>query len=87
MLLDVLLNPTKHNAGDDADAAKRVVEKVLTKADVDVKTLRMELERYMGKQPKLTGGKDQQKVMGRSMIKVLEFARDTKNILGVSVQC
>jgi hypothetical protein len=55
MLLDVLLNPTKHNAGADADAAKRVVEKALAKADVDVNTLRMELERYMGKQPKLTG--------------------------------
>jgi ATP-dependent Clp protease ATP-binding subunit ClpA len=84
MLLDVLLNPTKHNAGDDADSAKRAVEKVLLKTGIDVSKLRQDLETHMSKQPKLTGSGDQQKVMGRNMIKLLEFARDTKQILGVS---
>ena len=84
MLLDVLLNPTKHSAGDDADSAKRTVEKVLLKAGLDVSKLRQDLEIHMSKQPKLSGSSDQQKVMGRNMIKLLEFARDTKQILGVS---
>jgi len=84
MLLDVLLNPTKHNAGDDADSAKRAVEKVLLKTGIDVSKLRQDLETHMSKQPKLTGSGDQQKVMGRNMIKLLEFARDTKQILGDS---
>lgn len=35
-LLDVLLNPAKHNAGDDAEAAKRVVDKILGSAEVDM---------------------------------------------------
>jgi len=84
MLLDVLLNPTKHSAGDDADSAKRTVEKVLLKAGLDVSKLRQDLEIHMSKQPKLSGSGDQQKVMGRNMIKLLEFARDTKQILGDS---
>jgi len=84
MLLDVLLNPSKHNAGEDAESAKRAAEKVLIKSDVDVNKLRQELENHMSKQPKLSGGSDQQKVMGRNMVKVLEFARDTKQLLGVS---
>jgi len=84
MLLDVLLNPTKHSAGDDADSAKRTVEKVLLKAGLDVSKLRQDLEIHMSKQPKLSGSSDQQKVMGRNMIKLLEFARDTKQILGDS---
>ena len=84
MLLDVLLNPNKHNAGDDAESAKRAAEKVLTKSDVDVNKLRQELENHMSKQPKLSGSSDQQKVMGRNMVKVLEFARESKQLLGDS---
>ena len=84
MLLDIMLNPTKHNAGEDAESAKRVVEKVLMKADVNVNMLRQELEIYMSKQPKISGNMDAQKVMGRTMMKVLEKARDTKGLLGVS---
>ena len=82
ILLDILLNPSKHNAGDNAENAKRVVEKILQKANVDLKSLRSELEKYLAKQPKVKG--DAQKTMGRNLSKVLEYARDTKNVLGVS---
>lgn len=82
ILLDVLLNPAKHNAGDSAESAKRVVEKILQKANVDLKSLRSELEKYLAKQPKVSD--NAQKSMGRNLQKVLEYARDTKNVLGVS---
>jgi ATP-dependent Clp protease ATP-binding subunit ClpB len=82
-LLDVLLNPSKHNAGDDAEAAKRVVDKILSSAGVDVKDLRRDLETHMGKQAKLTDG-SAQKTMGRSLPKVLETARQTMSVLGDS---
>lgn len=84
MLLDIMLNPTKHNAGENADSAKRVTEKVLVKADIDVLTLKQELEIFMSKQPKISGSMDSQKVLGRSMMKVLERARDSVSLLGVS---
>lgn len=84
MLLDVMLNPSKHNAGDSAEAAKKVVEKILIKADVDTKVLRQELEKYFGKQPKITGSMDQQKSMGRSFAGILDRARTSKTLLGVS---
>lgn len=82
ILLDILLNPQKHNAGDDAEAAKRVVEKILQSAGANLKDLRSELEKYFAKQPKIGGAA--QKMMGRSLQKVLETARETKSILGVS---
>lgn len=82
LLLDVLLNPSKHNAGDDAESAKRVTEKVFQKAGVNIKLLRSELEKYLAKQPKVS--ENAQKVMGRNLQKVLEYARDSKNVLGVS---
>jgi ATP-dependent Clp protease ATP-binding subunit ClpB len=81
-LLDILLNPSKHNAGDDAESAKRVVEKVLQKAGANVKDLRSELEKYLGKQARVSD--NTQKVMGRTLQKVLENARDSKGLLGVS---
>ncbi len=84
MLLDVMLNPTKHNAGEDAEGAKRVAEKVLAKADINPNQFRQELEVYMSKQPKISGTMDAQKVMGRSMVKVLDRARDIQQVLGVS---
>lgn len=82
ILLDILLNPQKHNAGDDAEAAKRVVEKILQSAGANLKDLRSELEKYFAKQPKIGGAA--QKMMGRSLQKVLETARETKSILGDS---
>lgn len=85
MLLDVMLNPTKHNAGEDAEGAKRVAEKVLMKADINPNTLRQELEVYMSKQPKISGTMDTQKVMGRSMVNVLDKAREIQPLLGVSL--
>eukprot|EP00551_Chaetoceros_affinis_P008196 CAMPEP_0203662994 /NCGR_PEP_ID=MMETSP0090-20130426/765_1 /ASSEMBLY_ACC=CAM_ASM_001088 /TAXON_ID=426623 /ORGANISM="Chaetoceros affinis, Strain CCMP159" /LENGTH=995 /DNA_ID=CAMNT_0050525853 /DNA_START=437 /DNA_END=3427 /DNA_ORIENTATION=- len=84
MLLDVMLNPSKHSAGDDAESAKRTLEKVLLKADVDVGRLRQELESYNSKQPKLSGSNNAQKMMGRTMVKVLEKAKDIKTLLGDS---
>jgi ATP-dependent Clp protease ATP-binding subunit ClpB len=85
ILLDIMLNPSKHNAGDDAESAKRVVEKVFQKANVDLNSLRSELEKYLAKQPKVSG--TAQKTLGRNLQKVLEYARDTKNVLGVSGLC
>jgi len=89
MLLDVMLNPTKHSAGDSAESAKRITEKVLLKADVDITKLRQELEVYMSKQPKLSsgGGTESQKMMGRSLSKVIERARENKSLLGVRKLC
>ena len=82
ILVDILLNPQKHNAGDDAEAAKRVVEKILQSAGANIKDVRSELEKYFAKQPKVGGAA--QKMMGRSLQKVLETARETKSVLGVS---
>jgi len=85
MLLDVMLNPNKHGAGDDAESAKRTAEKVLIKAGIDVKTVRQEMERFMSKQPRVGGdGAEQQKTLGRTMVNVLSHARDTKGLLGDS---
>jgi hypothetical protein len=83
IMLDIMLNPSKHNAGADAESAKRVVEKVLQKASVNLNSLRSELEKYLAKQPKVSGTA-QQKTLGRNLQKVLEYARDTKSVLGVS---
>ena len=85
LLLDVMLNPSKHNAGDDALSAKKAAEKVFLKADVDVSTVKQELEMYMSKQAKIAGSMDGQKTLGRSMAKVLERARDNMSLLGVSI--
>ena len=63
MLLDVMLNSSKHNAGDDAEAAKKVAEKTLSSAGVNVKELRKQLEGYWAKQPKMSGFTGQ-KTMG-----------------------
>lgn len=81
-LLDVMLNPNKHSAGEDAEAARKVCEKTLTKAGVDVNNIRSELEKYLSKQPRVSDNTS--KVMGRSLQKVLETARVGKEILGDS---
>jgi len=84
ILLDVLLNPAKHTAGEDAESAKRVVEKILSKAGANTENLRKELEEYMGKQAKITGDASSvQKAMGRTLSKVLDTARQSKGVLGV----
>ena len=89
LLLDVILNPSKFNAGENADSAKRVAEKVLGKVGVDLKGLRQELDVWMGKQAKVVtgneGGADVQKSMGRRFARVLEKARGLMGTLGVSL--
>jgi ATP-dependent Clp protease ATP-binding subunit ClpB len=82
-LLDLLLNPSKHSAGDDADSGRRVVEKTLSQGGVDVKELRKSLETFLAKQPKLKDS-DAQKTMGRNLPKILETARNTMSTLGDS---
>lgn len=82
-LLDVMLNPVKHNAGDDAESAKRALEKVLGLAGVDSQKLRKELEDHMSKQPKISSSSTQ-KNMGQTLPKVLEAARQIKSTLGDS---
>jgi hypothetical protein len=80
-LLDVMLNPEKHNAGENAEAAKRVVEKILNKAGVNVKDLRSELEAYLSRQARIAD--NTQKSLGRTIQTVLETARIGQNVLGV----
>ena len=80
-LLDVMLNPSKHAAGENAEAAKKVVEKSLSKAGVDVKELRSELEKFLAKQARISD--NSQKVMGRTLQKVLDTARVGQSVLGV----
>lgn len=82
-LLDVVLNPGKHNAGDDAEAAKRVTEKALSKAGADVSALRKALDEYISKMPKVDNNPGQP-VMGRSLSNVLGSAHTGKGVLGVS---
>lgn len=82
-LLETMLSPGRHNAGDDAESARKVVEKTLQSAGVDVKKLRQDLETYLAKLPKLTSGSTQ-KVMGPYLQKVLETSRTTMKILGDS---
>jgi ATP-dependent Clp protease ATP-binding subunit ClpB len=84
ILLEILLNPGKHKCGDDADAARRAVEKVLKDAKVDIKALRQQLEAHLEKQPKVTGNMAQQKTMGYTLPKVLDAARSAMSTLGDS---
>jgi len=84
ILLDVLLNPTKHNAGEEAESARRVAEKCLGNAGVDVKLMRMELDKFLAKQAKVSN-MTSQKTLGGNLQKVLDNSRTTKDILGVSL--
>mmetsp|Transcript_12912 Transcript_12912/g.19653 ORF Transcript_12912/g.19653 Transcript_12912/m.19653 type:complete len:998 (-) Transcript_12912:151-3144(-) len=83
LLLDVLLNPAKHKAGDNAIAAQKTVEKVLVSADVDLVTLRRELENYLSKQLQVKGS-NANKTTGRSLSVVLDKAMDMKTTLNDS---
>jgi len=88
ILLDVMLNPNKHNLGDAAKSAQKVVEKILSIANVDGQSLRGQLENFMSKQPKVTGTSN--KVMGRSLQKILDEARSNKSVLNdsfISTEC
>jgi len=79
LLLDVLLNPQKHGAGENAESAKAAAEKVFMRAGVDLKSLRQELEQYFGKQPKISGSSS--KSLGASLGKVFAKAKDIKSVL------
>jgi hypothetical protein len=81
ILVDVLFNPAKHNAGDNAESAKRVAERILQSSGASVKELRSELEKFLAKQPKISSSA--QKMSGRTLQKVLESARENQKILGV----
>jgi len=83
LLLDIMLNPSKHNAGDDAESAKRVTEKIFRGVGVDLDKLRSDLEKHFAKQPKL-GKNGGQKNMSRSLQRVLEIAKENKKVLGDS---
>ena len=83
LLLDVLLNPSKHNAGEDAESAQKVVQKVLEQSGVSVKELRSSLETHLSKQAKMSAG-GTQNVMGRDLPKVFDSARTIQSVLGVS---
>jgi ATP-dependent Clp protease ATP-binding subunit ClpB len=62
-----------------------VVEKVLGKAGVNLKDLRSDLEKYLAKQPRMSGGGGgSQKSMGRTLQRVLEAARLGRSTLGDS---
>lgn len=85
ILLDLLLNPSKHKAGDDAESARRAVDKVLKAVGCDTKALRNELETSLAGQPKLQGDTgSMQKSMGYSLPKVLDAARNAMSTLGDS---
>lgn len=81
ILVDILLSPSKHGAGEDAEAAKRVAEKILTGAGANVKDVRSALEKFLAKQPKVSGQAN--KMLGYSLQKVLETARTIKGQLQV----
>mmetsp|Transcript_9146 Transcript_9146/g.14061 ORF Transcript_9146/g.14061 Transcript_9146/m.14061 type:complete len:976 (-) Transcript_9146:167-3094(-) len=83
LMLEVLLNPSKHAPGDEkAESAKRVAEKILQKSGVDVASLRAELEKYLAKQPKMSNAAN--KMQGQSLVKVLDRARTNQSLLGDS---
>ena len=85
ILLDLLLNPSKHKAGDDAESARKAIEKVLKAVKCDVKVLRQELDTHLLQQPKMQGETGSvQKTMGYSLPKVLEAARSACSTLGDS---
>jgi len=96
-LLDILLNPAKHNLQNDdkLESAHKVVMNILATAGVDVNQMKSELENHFSKQPKITitgdvGMVSSKKVMGQSLQRVLETARDSKGELGdtfISTEC
>lgn len=84
MLLSILLNPTKYQAGEAAINAKAVAVKLLEDAGVDVDTLQTGVEDYLQRQPTVTvtGGDEsqgqQQKSLGNTLKEVMETANEVK---------
>jgi len=78
MLLSILLNPTKYQAGEAAGTAKQVVVKLLEDAEVDVEVLRQGVEGFLERQPTVSGDTSSQKSLGRTLGDVLEAARGVK---------
>jgi len=86
MLLSILLNPTKYNIPniDNALTAKTVVFKLLSDAGLEnVDGLKKEVERYLERQPKVSGDTSTQKSLGRTLGEVLEAARGVRDGLKV----
>ncbi|KAL7519368.1 hypothetical protein ACHAWX_004134 [Stephanocyclus meneghinianus] len=83
MLLAILLNPTKYQAGESAMTAKQVAMQLLEDAGVNVQQLRNDVEAYLERQPKVTLGEgaSQQKSMGRVLAEVLQAGREIKSEL------
>jgi len=79
MLLSILLNPTKYQAGEAAGTAKEVAVKLLEGAGTDVEKLRKGAEEYLEKQPKVSGDTSSQKSLGRTLGEVLEAARGVRD--------
>jgi ATP-dependent Clp protease ATP-binding subunit ClpB len=86
MLLAILLNPTKYQAGENALTARQVVVKLLqdsvddSNTAFDIDNLRSDVETYLNKQPKVSGtGGDSQKRMGRTLAEVLKASRDVRD--------
>lgn len=85
LMLDLLLNPSKHGASQDAEAAKKVVVSVLQKANVDVKKLQSGLDQWLSQQPRLTTNSGAtQKMMSQGLANVLESAKTVMSVLGDS---
>lgn len=66
--------------------AKQVAMQLLEDAGMDVEKLRMEVEAYLERQPKVTlgdGSSSQQKSMGRVLSDVLQAGREVKAELKV----
>ncbi len=90
MLLSILLNPTKYNIPniDNALTAKTVVAKLLSEAGLEnVDGLKKEVERYLERQPKVSGDTSTQKSLGRTLGEVLEAARGVRDGLKVGAMC
>ena len=86
MLLSILLNPTKYQVPniDNALTAKTVVTKLLTDAGVtNIDIIKRDVEKYLEKQPKVSGDTSTQKSLGRVLGEVLEAARGVKDGLKV----
>ena len=95
MLLSVLLNPTRYQAGENALTARQVVVKLLEDAarqkngggeggEFDVDRLRNDVEKYLERQPKVGGDVSAQKSLGRTLGEVLQAGRDVRDGLQVS---
>jgi len=88
LLMDVMLNPSKHSSSDGAKSAQKVAEKLLTNAKVNVQDLKRALEDYLSKQVRVSDTSS--KMMGGSLKRILEEARNNKKILNdsfVSTEC